>query len=261
MILTIDVGNTRVKWVLYQGEKIADNGVFEYSLNTFKDSFIVAMPSLEGVTIFIGNVAGARLEKMLTEVLETSGCKNYVYAQTEAEQCGVVNSYADFSRLGVDRWLGMIAGFHHGKRAEGDSVCIIDCGTAITLDVVDPNGRHLGGVIAPGYRLMRSMLNQKTNDINALETNESVSSICLANTTDDAVRQGCAQLLVGGLARMISRYSESQKNKMCCIVTGGDGGWVADLLEVEVVYESMLVNQGLWYMSKELLKIRAKDRA
>lgn len=250
MILTIDIGNTRVKWLLFHGEVAAENGVFEYKLDTFKNSFISEGVPLKGAAIVIANVAGSRLEKILTELLEVSECESYVYAQTQKRQCGIVNSYTDCSRLGVDRWLAMIAGFKHKKRAEGESVCVIDCGTAMTLDVVDASGCHLGGVIAPGYRLMQSMLVEKTSDINEFEADMAVSSVHLAKQTNDAVRQGCIQLLVGGLDRMIARYAESQKNKMCCIVTGGDAGWVAKLLESEAVIEPMLVNHGLWYVSK-----------
>jgi len=250
MILTIDIGNTRVKWLLFHGEAVAENGVFEYNLDTFKGSFINAGIPLKGAVIVIANVAGSRIENMLTEIIEASKCKSYEYAQTQKSQCGVVNSYADFSRLGIDRWLAMVAGFNHKTRADDEAVCIIDCGTAMTLDVVDASGRHLGGVIAPGYRLMQSMLVEKTSDIDELEAGMAVSGVHLAKQTDEAVRQGCAQLLVGGLNRMIARYGESQKNKMCCIVTGGDGNWVAELLEIEVVVEPMLVNQGLWCVFK-----------
>ena len=254
MILTIDVGNTRVKWVLFQGEAISGSGAFEYLPDSFKECFIKAGLKLEGIEVVVSSVMGGRVEKILTQIFKSSKCKRYAYAQTQVEQCGVINSYADASRLGVDRWLAMIAGFNHAKRAQGESVCIIDCGTAMTLDVVDASGHHLGGVITPGYRLMQSMLFQQTNGIYELDANTNIFEMNLANTTDDAVRQGCVQLLVGGLSNMVSRYSENNKDKMCCIVTGGDAGWVTNLLEIEVVHEPVLVNQGLWFVSKELLK-------
>jgi len=258
MTLTIDIGNTRVKWVLFQDEAVIDNGVFGYTLDTFKDCFIRAAISLEGAELVISNVAGNKIEESLTGILETSGCKNYMYVQTQIEQCGVTNAYSDFSRLGVDRWLAMIAGFNHEKRAEGESVCIIDCGTAMTLDIVDGGGHHLGGLITPGYRLMRSVLIQKTNNIKGIDTNPDVASMGLAKTTDDAVRQGCVQLLVGGLSDMLSRYSENKKNEMCCIVTGGDADWVTNLLRVEAMHEPMLVNLGLCHVFRASLKAETK---
>jgi len=250
MILTVDIGNTRVKWVLYKDLLVVSDGVFVYTPDTFSEAVVNAGMPLKDVEVIISNVAGAHVERQLTGILDASGCKKYVYAQTQREQCGVTNAYDDFSRLGVDRWLAMVAGFNHQERLPEESVCVIDCGTAVTLDVVDNEGCHLGGVIAPGFRLMQSVLKRKASDINGLDEYTAVENLCLAKSTEGAVHQGCAQLLVGGLDRMIARYSDEQKNKMRIIVTGGDGAWVAKLLAADVQFESLLVNNGLWYASK-----------
>jgi len=250
MILTIDIGNTRVKWVLYEDHLVVSDGAFAYTSDTFSEAVVNAEIPLKNVEAIISNVAGPCVERQLTGVLDASGCKKYVYAQTQREQCGVTNAYDDFSRLGVDRWLAMIAGFNHQKRLPEESICVIDCGTAITLDVMDNEGCHLGGVIAPGFQLMQSELMRKTSDINRIDEYVAVENLCLAKSTEGAVHQGCAQLLVGGLDRMISKYSDEQKNRMRVIVTGGDGAWVAKLLATEAQFESLLVNNGLWHVSK-----------
>ena len=250
MILTVDIGNTRVKWVLYENLLAVSDGAFAYTSDTFNEVVVNAEMPLKDVEVIISNVAGARVEKQLTGILESSGCKNYVYAQTQREQCGVTNAYVDVSRLGVDRWLGMIAGFNHQERLPEEFVCVISCGTAVTLDVVNNEGCHLGGVIAPGFQLMQSELLRKTSDINGLDEYVAVENLCLAKSTEGAVHQGCAQLLVGGLDSMIARYSDEQKNKMRIIVTGGDGVWVAKLLAAEAQFESLLVNKGLLHTSK-----------
>ena len=228
------------------------DGVFSYTLDSFSEAVTNAQMPLKDVAVVISNVSGLQIERLLTEILDVSKCKTYMYAQTKKEQCGVTNSYNDFSRLGVDRWLAMIAGFNHEKRQPEESVCIIDCGTAVTLDVMDSRGCHLGGVIAPGFRLMQSILVREASDISGLDISVDVLSMCLAKSTDSAVHQGCAQLLVGGLERMISRYSNDQENKMRIIVTGGDGAWVGKLLAVDTLFEPLLVNDGLRQISREM---------
>ena len=252
MTLTIDIGNTRVKWVLYQDSVILRDGAFEYTLETFREVVCSAKMPLKDVEVVIANVSGLKIEQLLAEILDTSGCIKYVFAQSLHEQCGVTNSYDEFSQLGVDRWLAMIAGYNHDKRLPEESICVIDCGTAVTFDVVDTRGFHLGGVIAPGFQLMRSMLLQSAKGISGLSKSKDVSSMCLAKTTDEAVDQGCAQLLIGGLDAMISRYSSSQPSNMRCFVTGGDGAWVADLLEMEALFVPTLVNEGLRCISREM---------
>lgn len=252
MILTVDIGNTRVKWVLYQDSVMLDHGVFGYTLETFREVVASAKMPLKDVEVFISNVSGLETERLFIEILNASGCKKYVFAQSQREQCGVTNSYGDFSQLGVDRWLAMIAGFNHEKKLPEESVCVIDCGTAVTLDMVDTRGIHLGGVIAPGFQLMRSMLLQSANGISGLSKSMDVSSMSLAKTTDEAVDQGCAQILIGGLDAMISRYFSCQSSNMCCLVTGGDGAWVAGSLEFEALFVPMLVNDGLQCISREM---------
>jgi len=251
MILTIDIGNTRVKWVLYQDALAQADGVFCYTQDTFSVDVANAKMPFKGVDVIVGNVSGESVERKLTEILATSECKKFSYAQTMQKQCGVVNSYDDFTRLGVDRWLAMIAGFNHKKKNPGESVCIIDCGTAVTLDVVDSKGCHLGGVIMPGLAMMQLMLTRETNDIEAFNVSQGVAGMRLENATGHAVSQGSAQLLIGGLEAMISRYSSGEANNMLCFVTGGNGAWVAKSLAAEVLHEPLLVNQGLWCVSEK----------
>jgi len=249
MTLTIDIGNTRVKWVLYKGALEQAVGAFCYTLDTFSLDVAGAKMPFKGAVVLISNVSGNGIKSLLKEVLDASGCEKYSYAQTKQNQCGVVNSYADFSQLGIDRWLAMIAGFNHKVRLPGEAVCVIDCGTAVTLDVVDSKGCHLGGLIAPGLAMMQSMLMRETGNIDPFNVSKGVSNMCLERATGAAVSQGCAQLLVGGLDEMISRYSGEQEQNMICLVTGGDGAWVAKSLAADNVYEPLLVNKGLWHVS------------
>jgi len=250
MTLTIDIGNTRVKWVLYQGALVQADGVFCYTPDTFSADVTDAKMPFKGAEVLVSNVSGGNVERLLREILEVSECKKYSYAQTKQKQCGVVNSYTDFSQLGIDRWLAMIAGFNHKDRLPGEAVCVIDCGTAVTLDVVDGRGRHLGGLIMPGLAIMQSMLMRETSNIDSFNVAKGVSSMHLEKATDIAISQGCAQILVGGLDAMISRYSGEQGKNMLCLIAGGDGAWVAKSLTVENVYEPLLVNKGLWHVSE-----------
>ena len=250
MILTIDIGNTRVKWVLYKGALELADGVFCYTLDTFSADIAGAKVPFKGAEVLVSNVSGGGVERLLREILDASECEKYLYVKTKQKQCGVVNSYADFSQLGIDRWLAMIAGFNHKDRMPGEAVCVIDCGTAVTLDVVDSRGFHLGGVITPGLAIMQSMLMRETSNIDSFNISKGVSSMRLEKATDVAISQGCAQLLVGGLDAMISRYSGEQGKNMLCLITGGDGAWVAESLAVDNVYEPLLVNKGLWHVSE-----------
>ena len=77
---------------------------------------------------------------------------------------GLVNGYRDPSQLGVDRWLAMRAAL---TRQPGPW-CVVDAGTATTIDLVAAGGQHLGGVIIPGPTLMGSALRRETGDLDRL---------------------------------------------------------------------------------------------
>ena len=76
---------------------------------------------------------------------------------------GVVNGYADPSLLGVDRWVAVVGAYHRVRGA----VVVADIGTAATIDVVAADGRHRGGYIVPGPRLMVASLLGGTSDLAA----------------------------------------------------------------------------------------------
>src|SRR3546814_4187176 len=74
---------------------------------------------------------------------------------------GVRNGYDDYGRLGLDRWLALLGGFHLASGA----CLVLDFGTAVTADFVAADGEHLGGFICPGMPLMRNQLRTHTRRI------------------------------------------------------------------------------------------------
>ena len=112
-------------------------------------------------TVLVSNVAGTSFATRLSGVVGMHCDVDVHFARSEREACGVTNSYRQPRRLGVDRWVAMI-----GARAEFETTClVVDAGTAVTLDAIDGSGRHLGGQIIPGVRLMAASLASETSDI------------------------------------------------------------------------------------------------
>src|SRR5699024_1677202 len=98
-----------------------------------------------------------------------------------AEGGGVKTKYRYPERLGADRWAAAVGAYAASKKA----VCVVDCGSAITFDAVDSAGRHLGGLIVPGWNLMRSALHLGTADLPFAEA-DSVELFAM-DTTDAIV--------------------------------------------------------------------------
>jgi type III pantothenate kinase len=178
------------------------------------------------------------IKERIGDWIRTHWEKDLVEVRSCKEAGGVVNAYADPDKLGVDRWLCLIA-VHHQTRAPA---CVVDCGTAVTLDGLDSNGQHLGGLILPGLGMMRDALLRNTQ----IQAMSPVGPLdLLARDTATAVAAGglfaCAglvELVVRRIARQCGRVPE-------IVLTGGDGAKLQVALEIQARYEPDLVLQGL----------------
>lgn len=191
------------------------NMVLSPTIKNIADQMMQARVPLRDQVVWLSNVAGEEIASLTSQLLQEQSCVNYRFATTQTQQCGVRNGYRKPQQLGVDRWLAMLAAFHLPQRATGQSLCVVDCGTALTLDVLDATGRHLGGYIAPGLTAMREMLNQKLAHIDIKPTDPGAVKV-LADNTADGVARGCAQVLLGGFSRCWKIVCRLTRNRALC---------------------------------------------
>jgi type III pantothenate kinase len=169
------------------------------------------------VRVVAANVAGPQAAAVLAAWIQERWGVSIEYVHSTAEACGVRNGYKRPETLGVDRWLALIAARHFVNGA----VCIVDCGTAITCDVISASGEHLGGQIAPGLHAMKASLVANTQVIEP--ANEAPEELgLLAGDTASAMETGCMWAVIAYLDRIIVEINEWLKVPMQVIVTGGD---------------------------------------
>lgn len=194
MNLFIDAGNTAAKWQLCNDAGIFTSGRFDYSDT---DDVIDQFVSDQVDHVWIAEVgAGSLVEKIKKNF---SGQLHHVISE---KQClGVVNSYEEPEKLGVDRFLAVCEAFHlAGKRA----CCVIDIGTAATVDVVDECGVHQGGHIVPGLSMLRDVLQQKTNKVRFVA--RGTQDIALGKSTQAAVENGSWAMLLAWAGQEAERF-------------------------------------------------------
>lgn len=227
------------------------HGVFGYDKSNLMNELVRAELPLTDQVVWLSNVAGEEVASLVSRALDQQGCLGYQFAASRAQQCGVKNGYRLPQQMGVDRWLAMLAAFHLPRRALDQPLCVIDCGTALTLDVLDASGQHLGGYIAPGLLSLQAALVEKAADID-IEPARPAAVKMPADNTADAVAHGCAQLLLGGIRKMLADCLPAA-DRPCIVLTGGDAQWVMEGLDqsTEMVFEPLLVNQGLWLAASE----------
>ncbi|MGI9295575.1 MAG: type III pantothenate kinase [Pseudomonadales bacterium] len=247
-VLELDIGNTRAKWrVLDANRKPADRGHWAHSASALPaDSELDGMiESTQCERVRVGSVAAEELNQHLQE-WATARKLNIQFAQTSVACAGVSNSYDQPERMGVDRWLAMLAAFN---RYPGN-ICVIDCGTALTLDVVTAVGKHLGGLIMPGVRLQQNALRQHTDKV-IFSKQPDVGELRLGTDTPSCVHNGSMFMLVGAIHEVLLHAEQQLGADVQCVISGGDAALLLPLLEPvlqEIVIEAPdIVLDGLQY--------------
>lgn len=262
-VLAIDIGNSRVKWALFSGNpadcNVLKHGAFHYSAENFEAALMHANLPVTSARLEISFVADQQLKSRLVNWLKNNKAGKINFAKTPARQGCVINSYQQPDKMGVDRWLAMIAGYHLQPLTPDKALCIIDCGTAITLDMLNFNGQHLGGLIMPGLHMMIKSLAGNTGKLPSFNFNPNTTPITegLATTTESSIIKGCTQCIISGLFDSINHHQKNSPPPIKCIVTGGDGEWVATALNtlspdtLQTSYNPYLVLQGLVFASSK----------
>ncbi len=236
MNILIDIGNTRIKWCIDSKGNIGKSQAIDYK----KDGFINRLQSSwqklsHPKTIAISSVSAEQVSLKIIALAKKNWPRiKVLIAKTSSYALSVTNAYSQPEKLGVDRWMGLIALRHCYP---GNS-CIVGCGTAITIDNLDENGHHLGGLISPGIQLMKQSLFQGTENLSFIEQNYPVG---LSNATEPAIFSGILYAVVGLIEKSI-------RNLCLCdtlILTGGDAELLAKYLDYESIIEPDFVLKGL----------------
>ncbi|HEY1772959.1 MAG TPA: type III pantothenate kinase [Gammaproteobacteria bacterium] len=238
MILLLDIGNTRIKWARLEGGKIGrmDGRVHadEQLAQAIEAAFEGPVPS----RVIVCNVAGPLVGKALYDFCQEHFKFNPEILISSAERCGVKSGYTDPVRLGADRWAAVIGAF----TKFGGPSCVMDAGTAITVDAVDESGQHRGGLIAPGPQTMRRALADATAGLGNLGEGELA---LLAKDTRSAIWSGGWHTAAGFLERMHRLVVQELGPKTQFILTGGDGARLNQLLPGKYMLVPELVLLGL----------------
>ena len=238
MKLLLDIGNSRVKWALVDEDRWLAEGAEPLVEQRANWSFLEALHSAP-LRVLAVNVAGAAVTDALREQLRSRWERPLELAVTAAELDGLRNGYRNPQQLGTDRWLAMLA----ARRAVSGAVCVVDAGTALTVDLVEADGGHLGGFILPGPDLMRDSLEQSTGDI---RRHRAVSAAAddlqdPGRDTASAIEAAARQASLG----LIDRARHMTSTPASVVVSGGAAPALLPGLPADTVHRPRLVLEGL----------------
>ncbi|NEX18905.1 type III pantothenate kinase [Thiorhodococcus mannitoliphagus] len=238
MNLLIDIGNSNLRWTCHGQDCAWDMAVVRHSGGVPLD-LLAQWEQLEPPErLVVSNVGGQEVADALERVTRALWRRAPEYLRTEAVFGGVRIAYEEPLRLGVDRWLALIAAHELCQQA----CLIVDAGTAATFDLLLADGRHLGGLILPGVEMMRKSLLMGTR-IPRIEADPAGEP--WATDTAPAVAAGSLQGLASLATRLFDRLAAEAGQSPRLILTGGDAERIQPALDRPAQLVQDLVLRGM----------------
>lgn len=221
-VLLLDLGNTRLKWALAETQE--DWPARGSASPDELQPLLAEWRQLAAPRRIVGcSVAAPELGTALDAFCRQTWDRGIDWIQVEREALGVRNRYRRLEQQGPDRWAAVL-----GARAAepGQALVIASAGTALTVDALTADGRFLGGVIVPGYRMMKAALAAGTARLPDADGNVHD----FPTSTEDAIETGVQTALAGCVTAAFDRLVARGEEPML-LLSGGDAAVLAPWLE------------------------------
>ena len=249
-VLAIDVGNTRLKWALYDrphpdAALLAHGAEFLENIETLSEGPWADLPVPDRMLGCI--VAGDAVKRRVQEQMELWDIAPQ-WVVPSHQEAGLINGYDHPSRLGADRWVAMVGARRH-MLAQGAPrpLVVVMVGTAVTVEAIDQHGKFLGGFILPGHGIMLRALESGTAGLH-VPTGEVRT---FPTNTSDALTSGGTFAIAGACERMVQHLRGHTGMEPLCIMTGGAGWKMAPSMSIQFELVENLIFDGLLTLAAE----------
>jgi type III pantothenate kinase len=243
MKLLIDIGNTNTSIGFWNNSKLS---LVTSMIN--KDLFdILKKYSKKDLNeILIISVINNKENKIIKDKLKkTFKCK-ITQIKSSAKLFGVINGYKKSVQLGDDRWVTIVASYLNYKKP----LVIVDCGTALSIDCINDNGRHLGGYILSGFDgYSQSFYNAEKLKKIKLKENKTNIKLLYAKTTREALLAGYALMVTSAIEKTYSKVKFNSSKKPLLIMSGSYAKQILSNLNIKSMYDPNLVLKCLGFIS------------
>lgn len=251
MLLAIDRGNTKDKFVVFDENKIIldssnvpnEKKKFFVEKNNFfldiNEFFLVINKLLLHNKLDLTECvfSSVKSDEDNREFVSIASQYYNVRQITFSTPLPFKNLYKSDS-LGTDR-ICAVAG---ANCLFGTNILVIDVGTCITFDYLNNENCYLGGSISPSFRIKFEALHNFTANLPLITSIDEVDLI--SNSTKDCIQSGVINGTINEIVQTINLYKQQYKG-VRIVITGGDGKFVCKHLLDGVEYEENLVFWGL----------------
>ena len=245
--LAIDVGNTRLKWAMYDAAHpganlLAHGAEFLEHIDQLAETGWAGLPAPDRMLgcVVAGDAVMRRVQQQIEQMADWDVVPQWVVPSVA--EAGVTNGYDHPTRLGADRWVAMIGARHQVLRqGTARPLVVVMVGTAVTVDALDAEGHFLGGLILPGHGIMLRALETGTAGLH-VPTGEVT---LFPTNTSDALTSGGTYAIAGAVERIYQHLSARCGEAPACIMAGGAGWKMAPSMSRPFELTDNLIFDGL----------------
>ncbi len=238
MNLTVDIGNTRTKVAVFDGDRFVVEEKFE-ECGPHHLQEMILRHSPESIAYCSVAAEGSEMEL----AIQASGCRVlHVTGQTPSP---VQVGYRTPQTLGADRLAAVVGAVTLRPNTD---LLVIDAGTCITYDLVEASGKYLGGNISPGVEMRLEALHARTARLPRVEADGDTPDLGI--DTETAIRSGVVRGIGYELQGCI-RHWQKRYPRLRIFLTGGDRYAFSDAVRQNILTDSHLVARGLNRLLRE----------
>lgn len=247
MLLTVDIGNTNIKYGVFDGDAL---------LGSFRVSSRVTKTADEYGAVLMNLLASEEIDKEAIEGIIVSSVipsLNYTIVHMCEYFFGKIpmmigpglktglNIKAENPReVGADIIVNSVAAF----RKYGGPVVVIDFGTATTFDVITARQELVGCIIAPGIKTSLESLVQGAAQLPMIELG--VPKSVLGKNTETSMQAGIIFGYAGLVENIVAKIKRELGVKSLPVVaTGGMGEIIAREVSCITKFDRTLTLEGL----------------
>ncbi len=251
MLLTMDIGNTNVKYGVFDENKLIASWRVSTKASRTADEYGMVLYDLlkqrGGDFNDIDDAVMSSVAPALNYTIEHM-CRYYIgkapLVISSDTDTGLVLKYAHPAQLGTDRIVGAAAAYH----LYGGPVIVVDFGSATTFNLVNGKGEYLGGAIAPGIKTATESLVTTAAKLPRIELEKPQNII--GTDTKSCMQSGIVYGYTGLVKYMLEKYKELDEMKDAKVVATGGLSELVETVEPSLIdiSDRALALKGLKYV-------------
>lgn len=239
MLLALDIGNTNTKSALFDGDRLMDFTVHTKIEETIE---YIDKTTFENAAICSVNPA---LQKIIFNKITVKGVS--IFQVNIKQRLNLMIEYETLSTLGLDRVCSVVGALDLATNeriiSENQFLVTIDFGTATTINIVSPDRKFIGGLIAPGIHTMLKSLNEQTAQL-PLPNRQSYQGL-IGNSTNSSIFSGVLTATIGMINETMNHLKNESNVLPLVFATGGNSTFILPYIKHKLFFDEALVLRGL----------------